>query len=110
MTGDLFERAVFGDIIPKIADAFVDYHKANPGIYDQFKRFAFELRRAGRDHFGAKAILERIRYETAITGSGEFKINNNFASCYARLLILDHPEFSEFFETRRTPGTVSEAA
>ena len=97
-------RARFSDLNPRIVDAFFEYHKANPHVYDLFKRFASDLYAAGRGHFGSKAIIERIRFETAVRGNDEFKINNNFASCYARLLILDMPIFREFFETRRSAG------
>ena len=108
---DLFERAVFSDISPKVVDQFLTFHKENPEIYALFKRFAFEARAAGRKRFGAAAICERIRWHVAVERKNDdFKVNNNFRSCLARLMIFDHPEFADFFETRRTPGTVSEAA
>ena len=107
---DLFEHGIFGDIKPDIVERFIEYHKANPAVYDEFRKFAFHLRDAGRSHFGAKAIIERIRYETAIRGNDDFKINNSFASCYARLMIFDCPGFDGFFETRRTSGSVEAAA
>lgn len=91
---------VLSDVSPRIVERFVDYHRENPAVYDQFKRFAFQLKEAGRDHFGAKAIAERIRFETAVRGNDDFKLNNNFVSCMVRILCWEHPEFCGFFETR----------
>lgn len=98
--------SVFHDIAPHILDEFVPYHRDNPGIYDLFRRFAFELRTSGRRHYGAKALMERIRWHVEIERSGEFKVNNSFVSCYTRLLQLEYPDFKTFFQTRKTSGTV----
>jgi hypothetical protein len=93
-------RFVLSDVNPGVVDAFVDYHRDNPHLYDAFKRYSYELKRAGRSHFGAKAIMERIRYESALAGNDEYKINNSYASCYARVLAWEDPVFSGFFEMR----------
>lgn len=92
---------LFSGIAPHIVERFVAYHKENPHVYDAFKRFAFDLKRAGRDHFGAKGIMERLRWWSAVEAKGdEFKINNNFSSCYVRLICMEYPEFRGFFEVR----------
>lgn len=83
---------------------FDEFDRQHPDVYDLFKKFAWQLRNAGRDRGGAKSIMERIRWELATTSSPEkdgFKINNNFTSRYARKLIEDDPSFGDFFETRR---------
>lgn len=57
------------------------------------------LRRAGRSHYGAKAIAEIIRYETAVRNAEiTFKLNNNHVSGLARL--YNQVAGVEFFETR----------
>lgn len=100
---ELFERVIFGDISPAVVDRFLTYHRQNPEIYELFKRFAMEAKSNGMEHFGAAAICERIRWHVAVERrNDEFKVNNNYRSCYTRLLILDHPEFSDFFQTRRS--------
>lgn len=93
---------IFGDLCPTVVDQFVDYHRARPEIYEQFKRFSVEIKSSGRDQFGAKAIMERIRFETALRGGDEFKVNNSYASCYARLLAFEDSSFREFFIFRHT--------
>ena len=98
---------LFHDISPHIVDRFVDYHKANPHVYDLFKKFARELLTKGLRHYGAKAIMERIRWHIEVeTACDDFKINNNYTSCYTRLLINEDPIFKNFFDTRRTPITL----
>lgn len=82
--------------------AFEQFHRANPHVYEAFKRFAKEARQR-RDHFAARDIIHRIRWWTEIESNDAdgFKINNNWSPFYARLLIKDDPTFAGFFELRR---------
>lgn len=100
------EHPLFADLAPHIVDQFIDYHRENPETFELFKRFAKDLVRAGRRHYGAKAIFERIRWTIEIERKGEFKCNNNFVAPMVRLLQFEEPQFAGFFETRTTPGTV----
>lgn len=81
---------------------FEEFDRANPNIYHLFRRFAFEAQERGFKHFGAKAIMERVRWEVRMdtTGNSEFKINNNFTAFYARKLMRDYPSMAGFFRTR----------
>lgn len=103
---DLFSRItdheIFQGLNQEIVRKFLGYHAQNPDIYVLFKKFSFELLEAGRKHYSAQAIVERIRWHYAIdrSGSDDFKINNNYRPCYARLLILENPIFEGFFELR----------
>lgn len=100
----MFDLTQFEDINPRIVQQFLDFHRDNPRVFELFKRFTNEARRAGRAHYGIKSIAERIRWHVSIETKGDdFKINNNFSSCYARMLIADDPSLKEFFETRRSP-------
>lgn len=85
---------------PRIA-AFEEFHKANPHVYEAFKRFAREAQgKVAR--YSADAILHRIRWFAAIETSGdEFKVNDHWSAFYARLLIRDDPSFTGFFELRK---------
>lgn len=84
-----------------IQERFERFHAEHPEVYELFVRFASELRRAGRERYGAKSIAERIRWHYATSGGPDFKLNNVFVSRYARKIIDEHPEFAGFFETRR---------
>lgn len=89
-----------GDEIREAAEAF---HRAHPEVWDHFVKFAFEAISAGRKHYSANAIFERIRWECEVTSGGqhEFRMNNSFRSIYARRFMRVYPERSGFFRTRR---------
>jgi hypothetical protein len=79
---------------------FEKYHAKNPEIWDEFKRLTFDLIKAGRKHYSADGILHAIRWNTAIRGSDERKINNDYSSMYSRLFTANFPEHKDFFEQR----------
>lgn len=97
---------IFDTVAPHIKEKFIEYHRQNPHIFDLFLKYARELVKANRKHYGVVAISERIRWHLNVETVGdEFKINNNYRSCYARLLVAKYPqEFQTMFEIRRTPG------
>lgn len=84
---------------------FNQYNQENPQIFEEFKKITFRLLDAGRTHYGAKGVIEIIRYNTLVGSQGyqkktDFKINNNYAPDYARLFMIAYPIYSEFFRTR----------
>lgn len=90
---------------PAKADmAFVAYHHAHPEIYAAFRTIALRLYNRGVKHYGGKAIMEIVRYETIIQAQGEpLKIQNNHTSRYVRLLMANDQRFaSGFFEIRES--------
>lgn len=81
--------------------AFRRYHHDNPHIFAAFRTLALRLYRAGVTHYGAKALMEIVRYETIIRARTEpLKINNNHTSRYARLLMEQDSRFDGFFSVR----------
>ena len=98
-TGDDFSTEVPED--SRLQRRFNTYHQENPNVYKLFKQFAIQSKYNGRRHFGAKAIMERVRWEVSIeTKDAEFKINNNYTSRYVRLLEKEDPSFIGFFQKR----------
>jgi hypothetical protein len=80
---------------------FKAYHEANPQIYEAFKAYTFKAIAKQYKRFSAEFILNVIRWETAITGKEQFKINNNYKALYARLFMRDFPQYEGYFETRK---------
>lgn len=74
----------------------------NRHIYDLFLRAARSLKQQGRRRYGAKALVEWIRFHSGVVSVGdEFRVNNNYTSRLARLLLADFPEeFDGFLELR----------
>lgn len=100
-TGDSKACSSFEQCLPKNPPSFDEYDRANPQIYESFRRFALQVIGAGRRRFGAKAVMERIRWDTLISAKDDgFKINNNYTADYARKFIAEFPEYAEVFATR----------
>lgn len=77
------------------------WHRANPHVYELFKRFTFDVIKRGHKHYSSKAIFERIRWHTDIETTGEeFKMSNNYTPYYARLFMKDFPDHADFFRTK----------
>jgi hypothetical protein len=85
-------------------DQFIDHHRKNPEIWREFERFALRAIRAGRQRLGAKAIMERVRWETEVEGGVDWKCNNSYTAYYARMLTAKYPEAKGLFEFRTVKG------
>lgn len=83
-----------------VRDRFWEYHNANPQIYDAFESKAL-IAAKRKLNFGAKAIFEVLRWETAVSGTGKFKLCNDFTPYYARLFEHYHPIHKGFFRKKR---------
>lgn len=85
-------------------EGFKEWLEGNPRLWFEFERRADMLWRRGRKHFGAKAIWESIRFDTAMaeeeTDDSKYRLNNSWTSSLARLYLAHHPDRREFFETR----------
>lgn len=95
-----------------IQEQFDLFRAANPHVHAMYLHFTKELLKAGHKRISPRFVMERIRWEmmmptVATKGSGwhvagakPFKINNNFSSRYARLLITQYPKLALVFEVR----------
>jgi hypothetical protein len=86
-----------------IQERFEEFHRLNPWVYEALEKLIADYAGRGRKRLSIKMVWEVLRwhYNRATTDPhSEFKVNNNYHSRYARLLIERHPEWSEFFELR----------
>ena len=59
----------------------------------------------GREHYGAQAVYEVMRYhKLQREGAGEFKLNNNHVSLLARYIMAKYPQYDGFFSLRTING------
>ena len=80
---------------------FQEFHAENPQVYTALRDRALQLKRKGWNHYGIKAIVEVVRFHRALeTTDPDFKLNNNYSSRYARILMDEEPELAGFFQTR----------
>jgi hypothetical protein len=81
----------------------VKYDIENPAVWQEFVTLALKLIGRGIRHYGAKAIMEVVRYHRTVESSDPtFKIDNNYTSYYARKFAQRYPQYADFFETRRS--------
>jgi hypothetical protein len=84
-----------------IQERFLEFHDDHPEVYAAVVQFARQAKERGRKRFGVKMIWERARWYLAIERAGEdYKLNNNYHSRYARLVMAQEPDLADFFETR----------
>jgi hypothetical protein len=94
-----------------IQQAFDEYHKNNPKVYERFKEYAIKSIKNGKSRISFKLILNVIRWsyfmetkdETQVLINGKwvtFRINDAYSSRYARLFIQEFPEHTEKIEMR----------
>lgn len=81
-----------------------------PGVPDDvwtlFVREADKVRATGRDHYGARTIMEVIRHHEIIDKRNrEFVVNNNWQASISRayMAMRDCPDFFEIRERRVDP-------
>lgn len=85
-----------------IEERFAAFHQANPNVYAALCRLARHAVGRGRKRVGMKMIFEVARWEVflATTDDSAFKLNNNYTSRYARLIMNQEADLREVFETR----------
>tara|TARA_R110002126_G_scaffold152930_1_gene300135 strand:+ start:127 stop:396 length:270 start_codon:yes stop_codon:yes gene_type:complete len=79
---------------------FKKYHEDNPHIWEAFKKYSFEAKRKKFKNYSSNGIFEIIRWHTDISARDEYKLNNNYRPDYARKMMLEFPEFKDFFSIR----------
>lgn len=85
------------------AQAFLAWHRDNPAIWREFERLTLEAIAKGRK-VGAKAVMERVRWEVEVERGGEWKCNNNYTAYYARMFGAKYPQHRDYFEYREVKG------
>lgn len=86
-----------------LSEQFDAFHAANPHVYHALRRLAIGMVRNGRRRIGIKMLFEVLRWQYAMTtadASSDFKLNNNYAPFYSRLLMDNEPELADAFELR----------
>ena len=89
-----------------IDEQFILFHEDNPHVYTTLVEEARKLRRMGWKKIGMKFLYERARWiltmKTRIPENMEpYKLNNNYTSRYARLIMQQEADLKGYFETRQ---------
>lgn len=94
-----------------LEEQFEAFHRANPHVYQALRKLAVGMVRRGQRRIGIKMLFEVLRWSYAMTtadDAADFKLNNNYAPFYARLLMDNEPELAGAFETRTQTWQLAE--
>ena len=81
----------------------LEWVKLNPEVWSKHFEIPALYEAAHGRRVSVQRFIEDARRLDYVNRAGDpCKINNSFAAIFARLLIEQHPELSEFIETRRS--------
>lgn len=86
-----------------IEEAFLNFHQANPWVYRALVQLARDMVRRGRRRIGIGMLFEVLRWQWTlgtVDPASDFKLNNNYRSRYARLIMATEHDLGDVFETR----------
>ena len=90
----------------ELFNKFRNFHLQNPNIWELFKAYSFKAIEVGLDHYSARAIFHRIRWEVNIeTTDHKFKLSNNHSTFYARMFHIAFPNHDGFFRNRASASS-----
>lgn len=94
----LFDRLDFGPF----AEQAMQVREDQPELWDAFVSAAERLRaESGGSYMSAKHVAERVRQWARVEKKGEWKVNNNIVSAWARMLAWERPQtFGRMFRFR----------
>jgi len=80
---------------------FQQFHKKNPHVWELFKHYSLIAIKSGREHYSARAVIERIRWHSDSDTQADsfFKIPNATIAYYARLFHAAYPKHKGFYRT-----------
>ena len=87
----------------KIEGAFWEFHGDNPHVYEELRKLARGLRKRGHTRLGIGMLFEVLRWRHLMRTTSDadgFKLNNNYRSYYARLLMARERELDGLFQLR----------
>lgn len=85
----------------KMDQQFREFHEANPKVYAELLALTRQAHERGRKKIGIGMLFEVLRWNRFIqTSDPDFKLNNNWRSRYARMIMELNPGLDGIFETR----------
>lgn len=90
-----------------IDEAYEEFHRNNPRVFDELVKLAREAQAAGAKHYGIAALFEVVRWHRLKAGQitpddDGFKLNNSLRAVYARRIMAECSDLAGFFKTRRS--------
>lgn len=82
---------------------FLQFHETNPMVYEALVQLARQLVERGQRKVGIGQLFEVLRWQVSMSTldpSSDLKLNNNYRSRYARLIMEQEPDLADAFELR----------
>lgn len=90
-----------GQPADKITERFRAFHAQNPHVYARVVELVVDAVLRGDRRIGVGALFEQLRYsERTETHGDRYRLNNDYRAPMVRLLLEEHPEWSDLFELR----------
>lgn len=87
-----------------IEEMFLAFHHRNPGVYVALRDMTRQAKDRGRTKIGVGMLFEVLRWNRIVAGlpdeTEDFKLNNNYRSRYARMIMERNPDLDGMFDTR----------
>lgn len=87
----------------KLDREFSRFHRENPAVFETLVRLARHALARGHRRIGIRMLWERMRWELTVEVEkrlGDFELNNNLTSRYARLIASECADLRDCFELR----------
>ncbi len=88
-----------------LEERFADFHQAHPEVYIALIQLTKQAKRAGARRLGIAMLFEVLRWEWILSrlpaANEAWKLNNDYKSRYARLIMQNEEWAAGMFETRR---------
>ncbi len=88
-----------------LEERFADFHGEHPEVYDALLELSKQAWRAGARRIGIAMLFEVLRWEWILSrlpaDNEAWKLNNDYKSHYARLLMQNHTWLDGMFELRK---------
>ena len=86
-----------------IQDKFLSFHEANPHVYKNLVSMARKLKSKGIKKIGIGMLFESLRWHYLLETDdpeSDYKLNNNYRSRYARLIMSTEDDLFGIFNLR----------
>lgn len=102
MTTAVWYKHQLGLFDDPIEAAFRAFHHDHPEVYRELAVLARAWKTAGHKKLGIATLFEVLRWNAHLEGRDVdgFKLNNNYRSRYARLLMANERDLDGLFDTR----------
>jgi len=82
---------------------FDTFHESNPDVYTELVSLARRWKENGNSKLGIATVFEVLRWNRHLAGVKDnkgFKLNNNYRSFYARMIMANEPDLDGVFDVR----------